>query len=87
MTNHIFKVVRRGSILVFKEGYRGTGKRLRFTCGFCHDEATALPTHAFLSQRERNRHTNQCTGTVDSSERKRGFLKEHGASHSQRKVQ
>lgn len=81
MINHIFKVVRQNNNkLLLKEGNKGTGKTLRFTCGFCSDESTKLPTHAFFSQRERNRHTNTCDGPINSEkkrERREGY-KEFG---------
>ena len=58
--------------LVIKEGKNGTGKLLRFICGFCRDIGNNnLPTHAFRSRRERNRHANFCHGPIDSS-KKRG---------------
>lgn len=65
MINRVFLAVNRKiggkTTTVYKEGKEGTGVRLPYVCGFCRDEHGNV-TAAFRTQRERNGHTQRCSG-------------------------
>lgn len=44
--------------LVCRDGAKGTGVTLPFSCGFCKERGK--PTAAFRSQKQRNAHTGVC---------------------------